>query len=531
VGGTLTAPEDAIHLLRRAGLPALALYWLGGAPFALALLRFWNDFTNPRAAASTVLVEAFALALLLLWMNSWRAVFAGILRRLLADLADEPWTAARGWRLVSAQAFLGGTKLLTLPLAALILFPLARTAAFYRFAAVLSGAEDRHPLDVAARARRLATLLKSDDWLIVPLLLFLWLIVLLNVATALFLLPQLVHMFTGFESAFSRSGLNLVNNGLFWVLTAALAWLALDPFVQAVYCVLCFRAESSETGEDVRAGLRRIRTAGKVAAALLLIIVALPLRAQVSKPVLRDSIERAMQAHEYDWRLPPDAQPAVKSSWFIGFTDRMLAAARRGMQAVGRAIRRFFEWLGERFKFSAPRGRPGMPGSAGMQSEMWLLIAVSALGLALLIWRVPWGKLRRRAPVATASLPAIRLDSETLTAADLPEEQWIELAESCEREGNLRFALRALYLANLAWLGRLEFIAIHPGKTNRDYETELRRRTRALPDARRLFAANIAAFERAWYGMHEVPGETLAEFRGRLGAMKPILAPVREVTA
>ena len=112
----------------------------------------------------------------------------------------------------------------------------------------------------------------------------------------------------------------------------------------------------------------------------------------------------------------------------------------------------------------------------------------------------------------------------------------MELAESCEREGNFRFALRALYLANLAWLGRLEFIAIHPGKTNREYESELRRRTRALPEARRLFAANVAAFERSWYGMHDVPESALTEFRGRNGEMKPILAhrlpaPVREGAA
>jgi len=150
--------------------------------------------------------------------------------------------------------------------------------------------------------------------------------------------------------------------------------------------------------------------------------------------------------------------------------------------------------------------------------------------MAVLLWRVPWSRLRRRRAGGIAVLTPVRLDSESITAADLPEERWIELAASCEREGNLRFALRALYLANLAWLGSLEFIAIHPGKTNYEYESELRRRTRALPDARRLFAANVDAFERAWYGMHEVPPDTLGEFRERLGAMKPILTPVREVT-
>jgi hypothetical protein len=383
-----------------------------------------------------------------------------------------------------------------------------------------------------ARARRLAGRMHGDDWLVIPLLVFLWLLVLVNVATALFLLPQLAHMLTGFETAFSRSGLHLVDNGLFWLLTAALTWLAFDPFVQAVYTVLCFRAESSETGEDVRAGLRRIRIAGRVAAAaVLLAVAAIPARAQVSQPALRDSIEHTMQSHEYDWRLPPDAREAATPSAFVVFTDHMLAALRKGMAAMGRAIRRFFEWLADRFRVNVPQGQPGMPGSRTMQSGMWVLIAVAALGLAFLIWRVPWSKLGRGRAAAASAVVPVRLDSETLTAADLPEERWLELAESCEREGNLRFALRALYLANLAWLGRLEFIAIHPGKTNREYETELRRRTRALPDARRLFAANIAAFERSWYGMHEVPAEVLEEFRGRLGAMKPILTPLREATA
>src|SRR5262249_6618415 len=157
------------------------------------------------------------------------------------------------------------------------------------------------------------------------------------------------------------------------------------------------------------------------------------------------------------------------------------------------AIRRFFEWLADRFRFNLPQGRPGMPGSSGLESGMWLVILVAGVGLALLVWRGPWWKLRRRTATIEGGLPAIRLDSGTITAADLPEERWLELADACEREGKLRLALRALYLANLAWLGRLEFIAIHPGKTNREYEAELRRRARALPDARRLFAANVAA--------------------------------------
>ena len=38
-------------------------------------------------------------------------------------------------------------------------------------------------------------------------------------------------------------------------------------------------------------------------------------------------------------------------------------------------------------------------------------------------------------------------------------------------------------------------------------------------------AAHIAAFERAWYGRHEVTRETVDEFRQRSTAMKSILQP------
>jgi hypothetical protein len=75
----------------------------------------------------------------------------------------------------------------------------------------------------------------------------------------------------------------------------------------------------------------------------------------------------------------------------------------------------------------------------------------------------------------------------------------------------------------LAWLGRREIIAIHPGKTNREYEAELRRRTRAIPGIRELFARNLVAFERSWYGMHELSPEDVAGFRRTFDEMKTAL--------
>jgi hypothetical protein len=119
----------------------------------------------------------------------------------------------------------------------------------------------------------------------------------------------------------------------------------------------------------------------------------------------------------------------------------------------------------------------------------------------------------------------VSLHDENLLADRLPEEEWIALAEDCARASDYRAALRALYLANLAWLGRREWISIHPGKTNREYELEVRRRAREFPEARALFAVNIASFERAWYGRHSVTAEDTGAFRERLEQIKATMAP------
>jgi hypothetical protein len=76
--------------------------------------------------------------------------------------------------------------------------------------------------------------------------------------------------------------------------------------------------------------------------------------------------------------------------------------------------------------------------------------------------------------------------------------------------------MRAFYLASLAWLGRREFIQVHSGKTNREYELELRRRTRAVPHVRGLFSQNVVAFERCWYGMHDLNAADVDGFRSHM---------------
>jgi hypothetical protein len=517
--GALDLLEDAVHALRAAPLSTIVSHSIGSAPFALGLLVFWNDMAQPRTPDSTCAFEALALACLLLWMNCWRAVFAGRLHRQLGGRPELPWTRRRLWRLVSSQAFLGGTKPLAMALAVGVLLPLPWMAAFYRSAAVLADREDTDLTHLMAQARKLAGFEQRQGWGLLLLLTILYLILLLNVLILLAVLPQLVRILTGYESVFSRGATYYVNNSLFWLAAMALAWIAFDPFTQAVYCLRSFQLESRGTGEDLRAALRLV-----VSAALIVFVVAQALPAQVTPANLDQSIRRTLQSPEYDWRLaPPVAKRAGNVPWLVNVTDRLADTVQQGLRSVRNAIDRLVEWLREKLPNASGTGTATPPGSALHWSVYAIIAALLAL-VALIVWRLRRAKTKPARTLAAGGA-AVSLQDENLLADRLPEEEWIALAESCAREADYRAALRALYLANLAWLGRHEWIAIHPGKTNREYELEVRRRARELPEARALFAVNVASFERAWYGKHSVTAEDTDAFRQRLRQIKAAMAP------
>ena len=124
---------------------------------------------------------------------------------------------------------------------------------------------------------------------------------------------------------------------------------------------------------------------------------------------------------------------------------------------------------------------------------------------------------------APAGSVPIDLKDERLSADRLAEDEWFALAQERLGEGEYREALRALYLGNLAWLHSRELVALDPGKTNREYERELRRRARNSPEAPALFRQNLSVFERCWYGEHLAGPEEIEQFRRQALRMKEVL--------
>jgi hypothetical protein len=263
---------------------------------------------------------------------------------------------------------------------------------------------------------------------------------------------------------------------------------------------------------------------------IALTAIALPCRADVPPATLQKAAETAARAAEYDWRLPPPPAAVRDTPWIVSVTDRILASIRSLSNAVGRLLDRFFSWLSDKLG-GGPQAQNGALPVKGMHWTVYALIAIVALAGIVIGIRMLRARRAKDAENAEGdAVASIRLDAEELTADRLPEERWLELAERALAEQNPRLALRAFYLASLAWMGRSEFISIHPGKTNREYEVELRRHLRTFPEARALFGANVVAFERVWYGLHDVAAEEIGEFRARMGQMKTML-PVTLIKA
>ena len=527
--GPLELLEDAAHLLRRAPLDTLLCHWIGSVPLALALLVFWNYLTHPPVPDLGCAAVSLVAALLRIWMNCWRAAFAGRVRRQLDGTPGRPWNRRRVGRLVANQAFLAATKPLMLPLALAAVYPFVRVVAFYRNAAVLADREDLGPLEVISHARRLSGIDKFQGWLLLALLLLLSAVAMLNVALVFIVLPQLVKMLTGYESVFSRAGESYVENRLFLLLVLGATWLVFDPFVQTVYCLRCFHGESLATGGDLRAGLRRVRAAivkPAAAAALALALAALPRVARAADSVAPGDLERAvrqtMQSPEYNWRIPPPETAASHTPWIILATDRAIAAAHAALKWLAMELDRLLRWIFGGLGLGQVQG--GRAPAAALHWSVWAMIGLALAMAGWVLWRARRLRRMKAGTAARPSAASVKLEDEGLTADRLPEAEWLEMAERAMAEGNLRLALRAFYLANLAWLGRHEFLGIHPGKTNREFEVELRRRAREAPEARELFSANVRAFERAWYGLHDVFRDDAVRFRQRAEEIKTRLS-------
>lgn len=527
--------EEAVRLLRRAPATALIAYYIGAVPCVLGALYFVADMSRSAYAAERLVESAAGLAGLYVWMKCWQTAFTSRLSAELLLKEPAPWTAARVARMAFAQMAVQPTGLILRVAAMNLLLPTIFTEIFYLNITVLGDGEPRGLGELLRQAYAQCRFWPKQSHVASLILWVFRFFVWLNVCIAIFITPQALKMFFGIETMFSQDPESMLNT-TFFAASFAGVYLCTDPIRKAFTVLRCFHGGSLRTGADIEVQLTRVRLgrpAGAAVGALILLFCAwiLPVTTRaamkeepkISAQELDRSLDDVLERREYAWRAPRDRSAQSKEE-----ENRKAEVSKSIGNWIDRTLRKLGRWLRAIRK---KLGRDEKTSSSSSGSHDWismlgsvrflmivLLVAAAALLIILLV------RARRRIPISEARAEPFAtqpdLNQENVTADQLPEDGWMNLASELIQRGELRLALRASYLASLAHLGQREFIRLARHKSNRDYDRELQRRGRSQPALLAAFEGNLDAFERAWYGEHPVTPETLTDFSERLQTIR-----------
>jgi hypothetical protein len=542
-GGVLGLLEESVGLLRASRSGTLGCYYIGTLPFVLTLLYFLTDVTQSTFASERLMEGSAILAGAFIWMKFWHAVFAGRLMDQLCGQAPERWRLGRICRVIVGQAAVQPWGLFLIPLATMVIIPLPWTYAFFQNACVYGDGRDRPGPKPMVSAWRQTMIWPVQNIAVIGILSLFGTFVLINIAMAIYQLPGLAKTFLDIDTIFTRSGYSVLNS-TYLTIVATLGYLCLDPLVKAFYTLRCFYGQSLQTGQDLRGELRALISVGCLAVCLVLLGAPAESRGENSPPPgnqaasvrtggeispqdLDKSLDEVVARRKYAWRLdnPEEPQaPAEEGSFVTSALETVWGWIKSALEWAWEMLKKIWDFIvpsGDDGGRSGGESSPGASPGAGRGESSWVIllryIVYAALGgIVIMMLVVFWKRIKRsqseQADVSAAGLPTIDLEDENVTADDLPESGWLDLARQLIDQGDARLALRAMYLASLAMLADNSRISIAKFKSNMDYRRELDRRCHSMPQLLDAFGRNVAVFEAVWYGTHEATSDKIEAF-------------------
>jgi hypothetical protein len=500
--------EDSIALLRQTPASAWLWYAAGAVPFFSVFLWFVHAMTGNLSAPDPA-AGSLVLAVLFFLRQTTRARFGQLLYERVTGAREERRSSWFG--LVCLSGFAGLLRVL------LVWAPFPYLSALFRNFLSLIWIEPR-PRAAFSRAgalvgrggRQLLGL-----FILALISLFVW----QNALSALVAGPFLYALFTGDDSALSRNPMAMFS----WpvILTSLiLAWCLCDVVLAGFFALRRFYGESETSGADLLRNWRASKWAKPATAAVLIALcLASGVRA-AEPPPLDHAIDEVLTQPQYQWRQAPRPGTAVQNP-ILRAVRSMVGAVQRWVRNVFTPVRRwwraFLRWLRTRGPETPDRNGVSPPINTLRLISLLaiLLVAGGLIAILLRSWRadrVPAG------PDASAPV-AVNLEDPALVASQLPESEWLALAGQCAERGDSRGAVRAWFLATLAYLGRRELVSISRFKSNLDYRSELARRARGIAGLDALFAGRVLRFETIWYGLYPVEEGDVAEFAASLERM------------
>ena len=351
---------------------------------------------------------------------------------------------------------------------------------------------------------------------------------------ATLIIPQLMKSIVGVETVFTLGGMAMFINSTFWIAMLGMTYLCLDPFIKTAYVIRCFYGSALGSGEDLKMELNRILNPGaKIITGVLIVALTITPRLSIAKtpaPVapdeLNQSIEEIMNRPEFSWRMPRETsgQKDPESRGPLAAALKwLLDMIKKGIKSIWEWVRDLLDWLESLLPKSEGQTAAGNRNwKTPVRIVLLLLLFLLLATMAFIFIRI-WQR-RQTQPAETisaAAIPVPDLTDEKIKADDLSTNRWLSLAAELAEKGELRLAMRAMYLATLAHLADHEMITIESYKSNREYEHELKRRAHEYKELISIFSNSLNIFERSWYGMYHI---ARSEFDSFTRNQKRILA-------
>lgn len=525
--------EESVHILKKNALRLLPVYYLGAFPFAIYLLYFINDMSLGKPLHHETVNAALLLTLLFAWKNFMQSIFCLRTMNILNFKEDEPLKFKKLLRIFIFQNIVQPLGLFVQIISAILAFPIAYTTAFFNSFAVLTSVNNDELQSSFKNALKLSFIKQKQNHCILFILFFFYLMVMLNIGISILILPRILKTFFGIENIFTISNdifliIKTIFNTTYWSIVLVCAWLFVDPIVKAAYTVRTFYGESASRGYDILAKLSRLlnKPAGLCLPFVIALFLFVPLKGKGSEKNKKESkamtaklekaIDDTLKEREYKWRLPPPEKEDIEKKRQSNFIAEVL-------KSLVEKIKDIAEWIADVMNRFLPENKNSAQSSSGFFGAIANNLLIILLLLCLLIgagicFTVLLYMRRRRLiknKIALQEKPALPpdLNDEALTADELEENAWLKLADELANEGKLRLALRAVFFAALSLLANKKLLTIAKFKTNREYLTELKRRSHSNKLLIELFNGNLVIFEKIWYGDYDVSSEIFDEMK------------------
>jgi len=560
---------ESFILIKNLPILQIGSYYIGTMPFMIVFLFFWATMSFNPDGINQLGLYSIILVILFIWMKTWQAIFTQNLKKQIYQ--EKVSYKVRDFiRITKIQLLTQPIGIISVPLSIFTLFFFPLFYSYHQNLTVLSTSDDEIS-EIRRKAWKFAGTERKQNllltWLLSPyqlifglslLLLILPIIeksvpevpfyllfsfgligliplnpfgfaVALNISVFIFQIPYLLKIFFGFETIFTISGPYFFNT-TFLMVIIVFTYLCLDPLIKAVYTLRCFYLETKVNGDDIKLKLNSIihkKNIKTIFSSMILLLFFLctfsKLNAvndlvndsadnlEISKSDFDKAVESTFQKSIYKWRIIDDNKriDEDKNSFFYSIKTTI----RKIVKFFAKIIRKIIEFFTGEEQSIKYQKKSKIDFSISLKIILLLLIIISVVLILKIFIKFQRKEKETLQNEMEEIIPLPDLKKDEVNIQQYSDSGWMDLAKEYEEKGDLLLALRAIFLAILAFLASQKLITLKKFKSIRNYKDELFRKVHQNQDILNIYIENAYIFEKIWYGNETVNLEIIQNLK------------------